>query len=95
MPRFYRPVIHTPRRTFTQTLFRHQNAQETPVEEETQGLNDAPEFIEDDTTQVDWSRSFHGLSSQPFDEDATKILTAPLDIDDVEIKPGSSVLSDC
>jgi Mitochondrial genome maintenance MGM101 len=54
-------------------------------------LNDAPVFFDDDTTQVDWSRSFHGLSTQPFSEEATKILTAPIDPNDVEIKPGHSL----
>jgi hypothetical protein len=44
-------------------------------------------FLDDDTTQVDWSRSFHGLSTQPFSDEAAKVLTAPLDTNDVEIKP--------
>jgi hypothetical protein len=57
--------------------------------EEIESLNDAPIFLDDDTTQVDWSRSFHGLSSQPFSDEVAKVLTAPIDIDDVEIKPGS------
>jgi hypothetical protein len=58
------------------------------VPESVETLNDAPLVIENDTGQVDWSRSFHGLSMQPFSEEASKVLTAPLDINDVEIKPG-------
>ena len=50
-------------------------------------FNDAPVFLEEDM-QVDWSRSFHGLSAQPFSDEVSKTLTAPLDPEDVEIKPG-------
>ena len=92
-PRLYRP-LPTLARPFTISALRRQIPLETPaVEEEIAGLNDAPVFIDDDTTQVDWSRSFHGLSTQPFSEEAAKILTAPLATDDVEIKPGLSPLS--
>ncbi|KAF9651696.1 mitochondrial genome maintenance MGM101 [Thelephora ganbajun] len=40
-----------------------------------------------DGSPSDWSRSFHGLSSQPFDKDISEILLAPVDPIDVEIKP--------
>jgi len=91
-PRLYRPLpVLT--RPFTISALRRQIPLETPaVEEGIAGLNDAPVFIDDDTTQVDWSRSFHGLSTQPFSEEAAKILTGPLATDDVEIKPGPSSL---
>ena len=36
---------------------------------------------------VDWSRSFHGLSTEPFSERASDALMAPIDPLDVEIKP--------
>ncbi|QDS75458.1 hypothetical protein FKW77_004173 [Venturia effusa] len=36
---------------------------------------------------VDWSRSFHGLSTTPFSKEAAEVLMAPIDQDDVEIKP--------
>lgn len=42
-----------------------------------------------DGSPGDWSRSFHGLSSQPFDKDITEILLAPVDPIDIEIKPGT------
>lgn len=91
-PRIYKP-LPTLYRPFTISHLRRQTPLETPVvEEEVSGLNDAPVFLDDDTTQVDWSRSFHGLSTQPFSEEAAKILTAPLEIDDVEIKPGLPAL---
>ena|SRR2546423_6198567 len=88
VPTLYRPSY----RPFTVSHTRLQTPLETPAvaEEPATGLNDAPVFLDDDTTQVDWSRSFHGLSSQPFSEEASKVLTAPLDVNDVEIKPGPS-----
>ncbi|CAH7669027.1 mitochondrial genome maintenance MGM101-domain-containing protein [Phakopsora pachyrhizi] len=36
---------------------------------------------------VNWSRSFSGLSKQPFEKMASDILMAPLNPEDVEIKP--------
>lgn len=75
---------------FITTSWPHRQAVEEAQQEERESLNDAPIFVDDDTTQVDWSRSFHGLSSQPFSEEVSKVLTAPIDIDDVEIKPGST-----
>jgi len=40
-----------------------------------------------DGSPSDWSRSFHGLSSQPFEREISDILLAPVDAVDVEIKP--------
>ena len=42
---------------------------------------------EDDPSHIDWSKSFHGLSVEPFSKDAADILLAPLNPDDVEVKP--------
>lgn len=39
------------------------------------------------TGAVDWSRSFHGLSSTPFSADIADVLMAELDADSIEIKP--------
>ena len=44
-----------------------------------------------DGSPSDWSRSFHGLSSQPFDKEITDILLASVDPTDIEIKPGTVV----
>jgi hypothetical protein len=38
----------------------------------------------------DWSKSYFGLSVEPFSKDITDILLAPIDPLDVEIKPGRS-----
>src|SRR5271154_6743168 len=85
----YRTVNFPRQRFFTTSYIRRQAVEENAQPEEIESLNDAPIFLEDDSTQVDWSRSFHGLSTQPFSEEAAKVLTAPIDINDVEIKPGS------
>ena len=43
-----------------------------------------------DGSPSDWSRSFHGLSSLPFDKEISEILLTPVDPIDIEIKPGTS-----
>lgn len=54
------------------------------------GLMDEPTSttptIEDNST--DWSRSFHGLSAEPFSKEVLDVLAEPLNPEDVEIKPG-------
>ena len=42
---------------------------------------------EDDPSGIDWSSSFSGLAAQPFSKEAANILLAPIEKDDVEIKP--------
>ena len=37
---------------------------------------------------TDWSRSYHGLSSEAFAPEVAEILLAPLEPADIEIKPG-------
>lgn len=52
------------------------------------GLSDAPlELDEGPGITHDWTRSFHGLSAEPFSKEAADILTADLNPDDIEIKP--------
>jgi hypothetical protein len=51
------------------------------------GLSDPPPTVVEDGTQVDWTRSFHGLSSSPFTAEQAAILQEPLKFDDIEIKP--------
>lgn len=43
-----------------------------------------------DGSPSDWSRSFHGLSSQPFDKKISEILLTRVNPIDIEIKPGTS-----
>jgi hypothetical protein len=37
---------------------------------------------------TDWSKSYHGLSSQAFSKDIADVLLAPIDPMDIEMKPG-------
>ncbi|PYI33868.1 Mgm101p-domain-containing protein [Aspergillus indologenus CBS 114.80] len=61
----------------------------------TSGLRDQPQSplpTPTDTPQkqedrIDWTRSFHGLSAEPFPKEAADILLAPTDPEEVEIKP--------
>ncbi|KAL5003314.1 mitochondrial genome maintenance MGM101-domain-containing protein [Aspergillus recurvatus] len=52
------------------------------------GLSDKP--LELDNTpaeKIDWTRSFHGLSAEPFPKEVADILLAETEPDEVEIKP--------
>jgi len=52
--------------------------------------NPYPEAILDiPSTGTDWSRSYAGLSTEPFPKELSEILMGPVDPMDVEIKPGS------
>lgn len=55
------------------------------------GLDDEPIILDEGTTKVDWSRSFHGLSTQPFSKEAADILLQPIPADDIEVKPDGIV----
>ena len=46
-----------------------------------------PDVLGSDGTR-DWSKSYFGLSAQPFAKDIADVLMAPLDPMDVEMKPG-------
>lgn len=59
----------------------------SPIKDMTGGLADEPLILDEGTRQVDWTKSFHGLSSQPFSKEAADILLAPIPFDDVEVKP--------
>ena len=60
---------------------------QSPIKDMTQGLADEPLILDEGSRQVDWTRSFHGLSSQAFCKEAADILLAPIPFDDVEVKP--------
>lgn len=53
----------------------------------TDGLVDPPPTLNESERQVDWTRSYHGLSSTPFTAEQSAILQAELHPDDIEIKP--------
>ncbi|KAF2144954.1 uncharacterized protein K452DRAFT_244437 [Aplosporella prunicola CBS 121167] len=55
-----------------------------------EGLSDNPLEIDaggEPSTQPDWSRSFHGMSSQAFSAEAAAALLEPIQPDDIEVKP--------
>ncbi|KAL2062844.1 hypothetical protein VTL71DRAFT_5916 [Oculimacula yallundae] len=60
---------------------------QSSIKDMTGGLADEPLILDEGSRQVDWTRSFHGLSAQPFSKEAADILLAPIPTDDVEIKP--------
>ena len=60
---------------------------QSPIQDMTAGLADEPLILDEGSKQVDWTRSFHGLSAQPFSKDAADVLLAPIPFDDVEVKP--------
>lgn len=60
---------------------------QSPIKDMTGGLADEPLVLDEGVRQVDWTRSFHGLSSQPFSKEAADVLLAPIPFDDVEVKP--------
>ncbi|CAA7258521.1 unnamed protein product [Cyclocybe aegerita] len=67
-------------------------AQSKPAETATRPPTDLsaasplPEILGSDGT-TDWSRSYSGLSQQPFPKEVADVLLAPIDPDDVEVKP--------
>ncbi|SCV68612.1 BQ2448_733 [Microbotryum intermedium] len=44
-------------------------------------------LLGDHARDIDWTTSFHGISTQPFSEKAAKVLMRPLETHEVEIKP--------
>ncbi|KAL2802374.1 mitochondrial genome maintenance MGM101-domain-containing protein [Aspergillus granulosus] len=52
------------------------------------GLDDKPLELDNPTAdKIDWTRSFHGLSAEPFPREISDILLAETDPEEVEIKP--------
>ena len=48
-----------------------------------------PTALDGDGTKTDWSRSYFGLSAEPFSKEISEVLQAPIDPLDIEIKPGN------
>ncbi|CAG8955985.1 hypothetical protein HYFRA_00008841 [Hymenoscyphus fraxineus] len=60
---------------------------QSSISDMSNGLADEPLVLDEGSRQVDWTRSFHGLSAQPFSKEAAEVLLAPITLDDVEVKP--------
>lgn len=61
--------------------------EQSPIKDMASGLADEPLILDEGSRQVDWTRSFHGLSAEPFSKEAAEVLMAPIPLDDVEVKP--------
>ncbi|KAL8692880.1 MAG: hypothetical protein Q9218_002173 [Villophora microphyllina] len=57
----------------------------------TAGLSDKPIELDESARQVDWARSFHGLSTEAFSKEAAEALLAPIVFEDIEVKPDGIV----
>lgn len=64
---------------------------QSPIKDMSNGLADEPLILDEGSRQVDWTRSFHGLSAQPFSKEAAAILLAEIDPEEVEVKPDGIV----
>lgn len=62
-----------------------------PLRSLTSGLADPPPVLDENEKQVDWTRSFHGLSAEAFTEEQSAILQQEIDLKDVEVKPDGIV----
>lgn len=60
---------------------------QSPIGDLSLGLADEPLILDENERQIDWQRSFHGLSAQPFSKEAADVLLAPISPDDIEVKP--------
>ncbi|KAI4135495.1 MAG: hypothetical protein LQ347_000637 [Umbilicaria vellea] len=58
-----------------------------PLPDLTNGFDDTPVVLDEGSRQVDWARSFHGLSTAAFSKEAASALLQPIPADDIEIKP--------
>lgn len=76
------PPVPTERQTIA-------NPPQDPILDISQsGLSDQPSTSKaSQDEQVDWTTSFSGLSQQAFSKEAANILLAPIETDDIEIKP--------
>ena len=86
-----RALAHRPCGFLTSTRYTSTavNASPSPVNSETppNSVDPLPDVKARDGT-TDWSRSYAGLSVQPFSNEVAETLQAPIDPLDVEVKPG-------
>ncbi|KAL4965698.1 putative mitochondrial genome maintenance protein Mgm101 [Aspergillus stella-maris] len=90
-----KPTSPTPSQTAQSPAARAQTiaTQQTPTSATTAnisktGLSDKPlELDAAPAEKIDWTRSFHGLSAEPFPKEVADILLAETNPDEVEIKP--------
>ncbi|KAK4570430.1 hypothetical protein LTR86_002510 [Recurvomyces mirabilis] len=85
------PVAPAPRPPQTNTETAQHNltssTESEPLRSLTDGLQDPPPTLGEDEKQIDWTRSYHGLSSTPFTAEQADILQQEIKADDIEVKP--------
>ncbi|KAF2225560.1 mitochondrial genome maintenance MGM101-domain-containing protein [Elsinoe ampelina] len=85
------PPVPTSNPASTTSPSRAHNLTPTEPETETRSLTDSladpPPVLSENEKQVDWTRSYHGLSASPFSPEQNTILQQPIDADDIEVKP--------
>lgn len=89
-----RPQILSPSllgRLYATSTAGQPNTANSPPETKPPTETPPPGLIENNgsTGPTDWSKSYHGLSSEPFPKNIAEILQGPVDPLDVEIKPGT------
>jgi hypothetical protein len=67
------------------------NSPNLEVQDLTAGYADQNLVLDEGSRQVDWTRSFHGLSAEPFSKETAEVLTQPIPEEDVEVKPDGIV----
>lgn len=70
----------------------------TPSEAATGAANDTVSVLPDANAPdgtTDWSKSYSGLSVQPFSKEIATVLLAPIDPLDIEMKPGEKIMLIC
>jgi Mitochondrial genome maintenance MGM101 len=70
------------------------NINDTPAESiPSSGASGLPPLLDAPPTgsTTDWSRSYHGLSTEPFPPEVAEILQAAIEPLDIEVKPGPSL----
>ncbi|KAH0566434.1 hypothetical protein GP486_000146 [Trichoglossum hirsutum] len=63
------------------------NSSEPQIRDLSSGFADHTLILDEGSRQVDWTRSFHGLSAEPFSKEIADVLTQPIPEEDVEVKP--------
>jgi hypothetical protein len=54
---------------------------------QTPEISSVPHSTTSDAHIIDWTSSYHGLATKPFSKEVSDILTEPINVKDVEVKP--------
>lgn len=82
-------ILFSPRQSAPSTSSVAQTAPAAPLSAFAPEANGQAGDVEGAPT--DWSKSYHGLSEEPFPKEVAEVLQAPTDPLDIEVKPGSQL----